>query len=515
MKKIFSIFKIQIIIVLLAFVACESNEDVLVGTLSVVNEQATTSYNYATLMCELQSNASIEEVYLHYATTSSFADEQTVAMTLQEDGSYLAMVESLLAGTTYHVRYEAANRYSSLKTKHTSTFQTVKYGVPVLPLPTANKVDYTAAVIAAEVTDDGGQTIIERGVCFDTQALPTIEARVVKAGEGLGAFTCEITDLEMGVTYFVRAYAKNSVGISYSQAISFTTLTTLPQLITTEPTNVSMFSALVGGDVQKDNGYAITMRGVCYSTSENPTISDNYVVRGSALGQYLCELTNLQAQTVYYARAFATNANGTSYGNQVSFTTLQAPEVFTLSAQAVTSHSALVGGGYTSDGGTNITACGICYSFTHYPTIDDMCVAHAVSSSFECELSDLRPGTVFYARAYVTNEYGTAYGNEITFTTLTNIPVVNTLGITNQTASTVDVQAMVVSDGGFAVTKRGVCYSTNPQPTIADNIVTNDVGIGSYTCTISKLQAGTTYYVRAFATNSEGTGYGEIKEVKM
>lgn len=157
----------------MAFVACESNEDVLVGTLSVVNEQATTSYNYATLMYELQSNASIEEVYLHYATTSSFADEQTVAMTLQEDGSYLAMVESLLAGTTYHVRYEAANRYSSLITKHTSTFQTVKYGVPVLPLPTANKVDYTAAVIAAEVTDDGGQTIIERGVCFDTQALPT------------------------------------------------------------------------------------------------------------------------------------------------------------------------------------------------------------------------------------------------------------------------------------------------------------------------------------------------------
>ena len=144
-----------------------------------------------------------------------------------------------------------------------------------------------------------------------------------------------------------------------------------------------------------------------------------------------------------------------------------------------------------------------------------MVVTHAVTTSFDCTLKDLRPNTTYYARAYVTNKNGTAYGNEITFTTTTVIPVVETVSAQAASTTSIVAKGAGVSDGGYTVFERGVCYSTNATPTINDSKLTNEVGIGSYMCTITGLQAGTTYYVRAYAINSEGIGYGEPIEVKL
>jgi len=88
------------------------------------------------------------------------------------------------------------------------------------------------------------------------------------------------------------------------------------------------------------------------------------------------------------------------------------------------------------------------------------------------------------------------------------IPVLTTTAVSNITQTTASCGGNITSDGGATVTVRGVCWSTSQNPTIADNKTTDGTGAGSFTSNITGLTAGTTYYVRAYATNSAGTGYG-------
>jgi len=93
----------------------------------------------------------------------------------------------------------------------------------------------------------------------------------------------------------------------------------------TTVTNITHISATAGGTVINDGGAAITARGICYSTSPNPTISDPHTTESGTIGYFTSNLTGLTPQTTYYARAYATTANGNGYGNDVSFTTLCEP----------------------------------------------------------------------------------------------------------------------------------------------------------------------------------------------
>jgi hypothetical protein len=91
---------------------------------------------------------------------------------------------------------------------------------------------------------------------------------------------------------------------------------------TLEFSNVTQTTANVSGNIITDNGASLTARGICYGTSNNPTINSPKVVFDTAtLGDYTCTLDNLSPSTTYYARAYATNGLGTAYGNVISFTT--------------------------------------------------------------------------------------------------------------------------------------------------------------------------------------------------
>lgn len=123
----------------------------------------------------------------------------------------------------------------------------------------------------------------------------------------------------------MRAFATNSGGTGYGDQVTFTTSGTssgsLPVLTTTAASSITQTSALSGGNVTSDGGSAITARGVCWSTGENPTTANETNAVSGTLGTFGTTISNLQPGTTYYVRAYAINSVGTAYGNQITFTT--------------------------------------------------------------------------------------------------------------------------------------------------------------------------------------------------
>jgi pectinesterase len=127
---------------------------------------------------------------------------------------------------------------------------------------------------------------------------------------------------------------------------------------TTAMTSISTTTAVTGGTISSNGGGAVTASGVVYSTNENPTTADSKTTENATSGSYTSNLSGLLPSTTYYVRAYATNSAGTSYGNQVSFTTLSnivAPTVTTTSQSQVTNKSFVVSGNVTDWGGANVT----------------------------------------------------------------------------------------------------------------------------------------------------------------
>ena len=97
--------------------------------------------------------------------------------------------------------------------------------------------------------------------------------------------------------------------------------TTLPTVTTSTVSNTTSSTAICGGNVTNDGNATVTARGVCWSTSHNPTVSNSHTTDGSGTGSFTSSITGLSENTTYYVRAYATNSFGTAYGNEFSFTT--------------------------------------------------------------------------------------------------------------------------------------------------------------------------------------------------
>jgi hypothetical protein len=183
-------------------------------------------------------------------------------------------------------------------------------------------ISSTSASAAASISSDGGASITAKGVVWSTSVNPTI-ALTTKTNDGTGtsAFTSSLTALSTSTLYYIRAYATNANGIVYGAQQSFTTLGAVPTLSTTSATGISLTGGTTGGNITYNGGTTITRRGVCWSTSSNPTINDNKLVIGSGDGSFTVNLTGLMGGTTYYIRAYATNGVGTGYGSQITLTT--------------------------------------------------------------------------------------------------------------------------------------------------------------------------------------------------
>ena len=169
-------------------------------------------------------------------------------------------------------------------------------------------------------------------------------------------------------------------------------------------------------------------------------------------------------------------------------------------------------GGEVTEGDYTVTARGVCWSTADNPTIDD---SHTVdgggAGSFTSNITGLTENTTYYVRAYATSGAGTVYGATKTFVTTAYIlPTVTTSEVNNITYTTAKCGG-VVTEGDYTVTARGVCWNTNGNPTVADSHTVDGGGAGSFTSNITGLTENTTYYVRAYATSSAGTVYGETR----
>jgi hypothetical protein len=128
-----------------------------------------------------------------------------------------------------------------------------------------------------------------------------------------------------------------------------------PIVATNEVTAIKSTEALCGGTITSDGGFAVTTRGVCWSTDPNPTIDDNKTTDGAGAGSFTSQISGLQPKTNYYIRAYATNSNGTGYGMAMAFETIGAAVLTTAEVTEISYTSAVCGGTIASDGDQSIT----------------------------------------------------------------------------------------------------------------------------------------------------------------
>ena len=556
-----------------------------------------------------------------YATT---ANPDTSAMHTSENpgnGVFTSSVTGLTPSTTYHYRAYAINN-TGIAYGADSVFTTLS--APVLATVVTDSIyniGYNNANAAANVITDGGATITSRGVCWSVNVNPTIADSVIYDNGSLGNFNVNINNLTHNTTYYVRAFATNSAGISYANELSFatkkiiydynisavkginadgvadslnlnckltgvvhginykstSTFTGLNFFIIDSTAGINVYKTTnlnyvpVEGDKIKVIGKIAQVSGLTeivpdsivfissgntlntpqvvnlpnenlesglvkienlYYLSGWPTTAGTtktvYAVKGSdtvVLRIYTnCNLQGTQAPTatvsfsitsmVYqsdaslpYTSAYQILPRTTSdltinFGN---------PTVITGSASGITPYSAICSGSIPTDGGYVITSRGVCYDTVANPTTaDSVKIVTGTTGNFTANLSNLNLNTTYYYRAFVVNQLGTFYGDDSVFTTAASsvVPVITTsaataIGFTNAT-----VGGIIVNNGGDTIIEKGICWSLAQNPTIADSVIYVSGSLSTYSSIINNLTHNTVYYARAFASNAVGVGYG-------
>ena len=300
-----------------------------------------------------------------------------------------------------------------------------------------------------------------------------------------------------------------------------TLFNTLPSLTTSTVTGITQTSATLGGIITNAGSPAYYERGLCYSTSPNPTTSSNSrPVSGSGTGSFSISVTGLMAGTTYYVRAYAINTEGTAYGNQRSFETPAAssnstlPALTTTAVTVFTSTTATLGGNITNSGTPPCYEFGVCFGTNPNPDVSNnkTVVSGSGTGSFSTNVSGLLPNTTYYVRAYAINTAGAAYGAQVNFTTSAGtgtLPALTTSTVTGITQTSATLGGNITNAGSPAYYERGVCYGTSSNPTTSNNkTIISGSETGNFSITVSGLMANTNYYVRAYAINTAGTVYG-------
>jgi uncharacterized protein (TIGR02145 family) len=318
---------LYIILFLLILCGCKKSED---GTVEVIplapTELKGTIISKDQLDLTWKDNSTNE--------TGFKVERKTDSGNFTEIGSTAADVtifsdKTVSLNTNYTYRVYSFNKVGkSIQYSNEVNIKTIN--LPTLSTYAIDQISSSGANSGGTVTSDGGSTITALGIVWDTATNPTI-ALSTKASSttspSLGAFKSSMTGLKESTKYYVRAYATNSAGTSYGNELSFTTnaYVVLPVLSTYAVTEISSSGGVSGGVFSSDGNSSITARGVVWDTATNPTIAlSTKTSDGTGAGPFKSSITGLKANTKYFVKAYAINSAGTSYGNEVSFTTTAA-----------------------------------------------------------------------------------------------------------------------------------------------------------------------------------------------
>lgn len=296
-----------------------------------------------------------------------------------------------------------------------------------------------------------------------------------------------------------------------------------PTVTTTAISAITGTTATGGGNVMSDGGATVTARGVCWSTSANPTTANSKTSDATGTGSFTSALTGLTIGTLYHVRAYATNSVGTSYGSDVSFTTVALPTFSSASVTSIAQTTATGSANNNSAGGGSVTLRGWVVGTNANPAIGGVGVTQYNSNNptgtgaYSTSITGLTASTAYNGRAFAINEAGTAYSSNVAFNTI-GAPIVGTTVVSNITKNSATFTVSINNNGTTGTTQdsflvgttQGGPYTTrvvgSPSTSTGTTNTTVTYNITGLTSGCSTL--GSTYYVRGQGTNGIGTTLG-------
>lgn len=296
-----------------------------------------------------------------------------------------------------------------------------KPSLPVLSTSAVSQITTESAVSGGSISNDGGASIISKGICWSTSVNPTTESRTnIEAGEA-NTFTSNITGLSPKTQYYVRAYATNSEGTSYGESLPFTTLGNTPVTVVSDATNIAIDSAILNGTINP-NSLSTTV-SFEWGTTINYGITHNAIqspISGNASTYVTIKLTNLIPGTTYHYRLKAENSLGTTYSSDMTFTTLgQTPVASVQNVSNIHVNTVTLNGSVNP----NLLPTTVYFEWgftTNYGNIIPY-IPNSINGSsplnISTNLSGLNPETIYHFRIKATNILGTSYSNDGSFMT--------------------------------------------------------------------------------------------------
>ena len=407
--------------------------------------------------------------------------------------------------------------------------------IPTVTTTTVSNITETSAITGGKITNNGGSIITSRGVCWSTTPQPTIlNSKISLTGDST-SFMVAINGLAAGSTYYVRAYAINSAGTAYGEQETFNTLKY--DSLTIKDTDGNIYHSVKIG---LQTWMLEDLKTTKYSNGDliGTTIPFTKDIADEVSPKYQWAYDGNDSNAIKYGRLYTWYAATDS--RKI------APKGWHVASDAewMTLQNYLIANGYNFDGTKtdNKIAKSICSTTLWTTCLIEGAIGNDLSKNNSSGFSAVPGGYrgtdgTFYILNWVSDHWTSTenssdsarihalgytspdlgyysknknYGFSVRCIKDTvDVPVIITLPINGIINSTAVCGGKITSDGGAAVTDRGICWSTTPQPTLLNNKITVNGDSTVFSCSITGLLTDSTYYVRAWATNSAGTTYGD------
>lgn len=465
-----------------------------------------------------------ERGFVYSLSNNPSVNDSKVVVEGSGAGEYSTKVSGLSLDREYHLRAYVINKAGISYSSNEEIFciKTSPAEVEINDVSNKNTTD-GSVVFNGGITYEGSPAYTERGFVYSLSNNPTInDNKIIIDGKGIGAYSTKVSGLELDRTYYLRSYAINASGTSYSKnEIPFCISTTAPSVKISDITDLDLNnrSATIISNVISVGDPAYTERGVVYGLNNSPTSSSNVVlpVSGEGAGTYNAYITSLELRKSYYVWAYVIS-NGKAYYSKVKTFTLEpiAPVLTTAatSGKNYATKSITFNGSVTNTGTPSYTERGFAYGFNTYPTIDEnkVVVPGNGTGDFSRVVSNLVVNQKYYVRSYAIQDNKVFYSSgQKDFTITPTLPYCNSTSVTelSYTNKSARFTGTILGAGDPAYSEKGFVYGFSENPTIDDNVVRSSItGIGEYHVVATGLETNKKYYVRSYAINDAGVYYG-------